>query len=324
MNSLLFQLRVVDMGGETGLQGDAPRLVAVLKEMKEGLDSVTNKVQALTAKVKADQLSTVDGISYLEAKHLLLLNYCQSLVYYLLRKAKGLSIEGHPVVRSLVEIRLFLEKIRPIDKKLQYQIQKLTRTTGSEVENVGMNENEADPTEKMEDPLVYRPNPGMLIPKVPEEDSIGVYKPPRIIPATMEEDKMTRQERNAQRKEKQTLRRSRQSDYMREMMDDLEGRPEEVREMVGTESIEVTKYKERLEAQSRIEEELFTRAPLTKMEKKKMKHMKKSRNGMQSFTESFFDEIKALPFESSTAGQNSGFENDSYRERKFNKRKRKH
>ena len=30
---------------------DAPRLVAVLKEMKEGLDAVTNKVQALTAKV---------------------------------------------------------------------------------------------------------------------------------------------------------------------------------------------------------------------------------------------------------------------------------
>ncbi|KAK1378759.1 Neuroguidin-B [Heracleum sosnowskyi] len=312
------------MAGENGLERDAPRLVTVLKEMKEGLDAITNKVQALTAKVKDDQLSTVDGISYLEAKHLLLLNYCQSLVYYLLRKAKGLSIEGHPVVRSLVEIRLFLEKIRPIDKKLQYQIQKLTRTTGSEVENVGMNEKEADPTEKMEDPLMYRPNPGMLIPKVTDEDSIGVYKPPRITPAMMEEDKMTRQERNAQRKEKQTLRRSRQSDYMRDMMDDLEGRPEEVREMVGTESMEVTKFKERLEAQSRIEEELFTRAPITKMEKKKMKHMKKNRNGMQSFTESFFDEIKALPFESSTTGQNSGFENDSYRERKFNKRKRKH
>lgn len=42
---------------------------------------------------------------------------------------------------------------------------------------------------------------------------------------------------------------------------------------------------------------------------------------MQSFTESFFEEIKTLPFESSTAGQNSGFENDSYRERKFSKRK---
>ena len=61
--------------------------------------------------MKADNFPTTDGISYLDAKYLLLLNYCQSLVYYLLRKAKGLSIEGHPVVRSLVEIRLFLEKV---------------------------------------------------------------------------------------------------------------------------------------------------------------------------------------------------------------------
>lgn len=61
--------------------------------------------------VKSNQLPTSDGISYLDAKYLLLLNYCSSLVYYLLRKAKGFSVEDHPVVRSLVEIRLFLEKV---------------------------------------------------------------------------------------------------------------------------------------------------------------------------------------------------------------------
>lgn len=42
---------------------------------------------------------------------------------------------------------------------------------------------------------------------------------------------------------------------------------------------------------------------------------------MQVLTENFFDEIKTLPFESSTAGRASGFENGDYRERKFNKRK---
>ncbi|MFS7955684.1 hypothetical protein Hanom_Chr07g00645521 [Helianthus anomalus] len=36
-------------------------------------------------KVKSGVYPTSDGISYLEAKHLLLLSYCQSLVYYLLR-----------------------------------------------------------------------------------------------------------------------------------------------------------------------------------------------------------------------------------------------
>ena len=61
--------------------------------------------------MKAKQYPTAEGVSYLDAKNLLLINYCQSLVYYLLRKAKGMSIEGHPVVHSLVEIRLFLEKV---------------------------------------------------------------------------------------------------------------------------------------------------------------------------------------------------------------------
>ncbi|KAJ0926298.1 hypothetical protein HanRHA438_Chr04g0169451 [Helianthus annuus] len=35
--------------------------------------------------VKSGVYPTSDGISYLEAKHLLLLSYCQSLGYYLLR-----------------------------------------------------------------------------------------------------------------------------------------------------------------------------------------------------------------------------------------------
>jgi U3 small nucleolar ribonucleoprotein protein LCP5 len=90
---------------------DAPKLLAALKEMKDGLDLVRTKVDSLTRKVRKNQLPTGDGIGYLEAKHHLLLSYCQDLVYYLLRKAKGLSVDGHPVVRSLVEIRLFLEKV---------------------------------------------------------------------------------------------------------------------------------------------------------------------------------------------------------------------
>ena len=46
----------------------------------------------------------------------------------------------------------------------------------------------------------------------------------------MEEDhKMSREERNALRREKEALRKASRSAYIRGMMDDLEGRPEEVR-----------------------------------------------------------------------------------------------
>ncbi|XP_075516820.1 uncharacterized protein LOC142551461 isoform X1 [Primulina tabacum] len=303
---------------------DSPQLVAVLKEIKEGLDMVRSKIQALTVKVKADDFPTSDGISYLEAKHLLLLNYCQSLVYYLLRKAKGLSIQGHPVVRSLIEIKLFLEKIRPIDKKLQYQIQKLTSTTATTLEKPGSVE-EADETQKKEDLLKYRPNPELLVSKTnaTEDDDSGVYRPPKFAPASMEEGKMSRQERNALRREKETMRQANESAYVRELMNEMEGRPEEVRETLGTESREMTRYVSKMEERARQEEELFTRAPLTKFEKKKMRHLKNSRSGLNGLTESFYDEIKALPVEGSITEQSISFDSPSHGDRKFKKHKRK-
>ena len=55
-----------------------------------------------------------------------------------------------------------------------------------------------------------------------------MYHPPKFAPTSMEEDKISKQERNAMRKEKETIRQARQSAYVRELMDDLEGRPEEV------------------------------------------------------------------------------------------------
>ncbi|XP_019055725.1 PREDICTED: neuroguidin isoform X2 [Nelumbo nucifera] len=282
------------------LNKESPQLVALMKEMKEGLDAVRSKVQALTVKVKENHFPTTDGISYLEAKHLLLLSYCQSIVYYLLRKAKGLSIEGHPVVRSLVEMRLFLEKIRPIDKKLQYQIQKLLKDVGSTVQKAGFKEKETDDAKNTEDLLKYRPNPDMLVSKSSQnsEDKSGVYRPPKFAPTTMEEeDRIAKQERLALRKEKETLRKAKQSAYVRELMDDFEGRPEEVREIIGVESRELIRFKAKMEDRARQEEELFTRVPLTKMERKKEKHLKKSRNGLLGLTNGFIDEIGTLPLE---------------------------
>ncbi|GKB66647.1 hypothetical protein Tco_0928059, partial [Tanacetum coccineum] len=50
-----------------------------------------------------------------------------------------------------------------------------------------------------------------------------------------------------------------------------------VREVIGIEDREVTRYKAKLEDRARREEELFTRAPLSSVENKKLKHMHKSR-----------------------------------------------
>lgn len=53
----------------------------------------------------------------------------------------------------------------------------------------------------------------------------------------------------------------------------------QLRETIGAESRDVTRYKAKLEERARQEEELFIRAPVTKLDKKMEKHLRKSRNG---------------------------------------------
>ncbi|KAK9117834.1 hypothetical protein Scep_015927 [Stephania cephalantha] len=274
------------------LNKDAPpRSAALLKEMKDGLDLVRSKVDSLTPKVKENKFPTVDGITYLEAKHLLLLSYCQSIVYYLLRKAKGLLIEGHPVARNLVEIRLFLEKIRLIDKKLEYQIQKLVRGAGNAMENAASDEKKARASKTMEDPLKYLPNPDMLEKSIEaEKDSDAIYRPPKFAPTTMEEDKMSKQEKQALRKEKDSFQKAKQSAYLRALRDELEGRSEEVKETYGTESRELTRYMAKMEERAKL----------------------------LALTDGFYDEVKALPLGDDNE---SGFNHVSRSGKKFNKRK---
>ncbi|KAF5190539.1 Neuroguidin [Thalictrum thalictroides] len=308
------------------IQKDAPQLATLLKEMKEGLDAVRSKVQILTAKVKEDNYPTADGISYLEAKHLLLLNYCQSIVYYVLRKAKGLSIEGHPVVLILVEIRLFLEKVRPIDKKLHYQIDKLLKIAkGTEEKVVDVEKKPKASQNAEDDAILYRPNPDNMLKKPIDliQDFDGKYRPPKFAPTTMDEDKMSKQEKMALRKDKLRDRKAKQNPFMKELIDDLEGRPEEIVETVGAESKELNRYLSKRKEMERQEEDHFIRAPLSKAEKRKEKHLKKSRNGLLGLTDGFEDEIGAFGFEDDD--RPAGFKNSNSRGKKFNKNnKRKH
>ena len=39
--------------------------------------------------------------------------------------AEGRPVQDHPVIGRLVQIRAYLDKIRPLDKRLSYQLDKL-------------------------------------------------------------------------------------------------------------------------------------------------------------------------------------------------------
>ena len=82
-----------------------------------------------------------------------MLGYLTDLTLLMSHKLRGRSIEGHPSIERLVEIRTVIEKIRPIDQKLKYQIDKLIKTA-------------ACGTAAANDPLQFKPNPDNLVGKV--------------------------------------------------------------------------------------------------------------------------------------------------------------
>ena len=94
----------VDLAGLTqeeraaALLSDAPELLSLLAELKASLREVRHRCGPLLSEIKAGGLGTAEGLSYLEAKHLLLLSYCSHIVFYLLLKAEGRSVKDHPVI----------------------------------------------------------------------------------------------------------------------------------------------------------------------------------------------------------------------------------
>lgn len=119
----------------------------LLGEMSHNVKQVTDIVESMLERVKNGELTTEYGLSFLEVRYHMLLTYLINLTYIVLRKCsgkhffstkiktlnhftwfKGKKIERDPSIDRLIEIRTVLEKIRPIDSKLRYQIDKLVKT----------------------------------------------------------------------------------------------------------------------------------------------------------------------------------------------------
>jgi hypothetical protein len=84
---------------------------------------VRTSIAPLLQKSAASQ--TGNGISFLQVKNMLLLSYCTNLCFFLLLKSEGKPVQDHPVVLQLARFRTILDKMRPVEKKIRYQVNKL-------------------------------------------------------------------------------------------------------------------------------------------------------------------------------------------------------
>ncbi|XP_069044244.1 neuroguidin [Lepisosteus oculatus] len=213
---------------------DLPGAVTLLNTLTEQVAAVTSHVQGLIKRVRDGMYQTDKGLSFLDLRYHLLLFYLQDVTHLISSKTEGRSLRDNSAIHRLLAVRTVLEKMRPIDQKLRYQIDKLVRTavTGSLGEN---------------DPLQLRPRPENLISKLSESEvsedeeerpegsaerelsGVGrKYIPPKIAPVHYDGDltEADKQKGAAERLKRVALR----SSVIQELREQYSSAPEEIRE----------------------------------------------------------------------------------------------
>ncbi|KAG8455421.1 hypothetical protein GDO86_001563 [Hymenochirus boettgeri] len=273
--------------------GDLTASVNLLNNLQDQITKVTAHVQDLTQKVRSGSYSTEKGLSFLELKNQLLLLYLQDMTHLILEKSSGRSIKGNSGILRLVEIRTVLEKMRPIDQKLKYQIDKLVRAavTGSLGEN---------------DPLRFKPNPQNLMSKLSEasegeagsaddksesgagkktQSKVKKYVPPRLAPVHYDDTEAEKDHRILERAKKLAL----SSSTIRELKEQYSDAPEEIREGRAYHMMRNDKEEQH---RTRHEESMMVRLNMTRKEKAKRKRVIAMTSQLNSLTH--FSDISAL------------------------------
>ncbi|XP_057670856.1 neuroguidin [Diorhabda carinulata] len=246
---------------------DLPQALILLNEMKVSSQHVATLVDNMIQKVRKGELTTDQGLSFLEMKYNMLLSYLINLTYVVLRKSCGEKIEGDPCIDRLVEIRTVLEKVKPIDRRLKYQIDKLVKTAVS--------------GQSVDDPTRFKANPANLIgnsdesgseddsgdEKERKEGKSGVYVPPKLsaLHYTGDETSKERTKLLQERSKKHAL----SSAIMQDLREEYLDTPVEVSQSSRAQQVISKQQQERQE----YEEEYMTRLPVSKADKHKKRQL---------------------------------------------------
>nr|CAG4647548.1 EOG090X0IJO [Megafenestra aurita]SVE92764.1 EOG090X0IJO [Megafenestra aurita] len=257
---------------ENILAVDFPVAVSNLNDIKTIVTQVNQMIRNIINRIKNKELPTTQGMSFLDVKNQLLLKYVMNLSCVFLKKVSGEPIRSSSTIERLVEIRTYLERMRPVECKLKYQIEKLLKiaTAGKLEEN---------------DPLRFKANPNNLISKIGDDDSsdsdeenikekrTGVYVPPKLVPMKYDEGETA--EQRASKTAEKIKRHALSSSALQGLKEEYLETPVEVVESSANLS-KANVVRERQERQE-YEETYFTRLPYTRQERHSSRQQYSSR-----------------------------------------------
>lgn len=99
--------------------------IECLKSICKLAHSSTEFIKQSRQELESDQDNRDNsGLSFLELKNHVMMNYLSNLVQIMIKKTSIKSIENSEAVSRLIEYRAILEKMRGTQHKLRYQIEK--------------------------------------------------------------------------------------------------------------------------------------------------------------------------------------------------------
>ncbi|XP_041279265.1 neuroguidin isoform X2 [Onychostruthus taczanowskii] len=163
----------------------ASEAVALLEALRAQAAEVAAHGREMLRKVRGGQLETKEqGVSLLQVRSQALLSYLQDLALLVCSKTRGGSLKNSGgALERLLETRVVLEKLRPLEQRLKYHLEKLLRAAASGGRGA-------------EDPLSFRPAPSNMAAQEEDEGEEGQgggakapglgggrrYVPPRLVP----------------------------------------------------------------------------------------------------------------------------------------------
>ncbi|KAI9230831.1 MAG: hypothetical protein DHS80DRAFT_21070 [Piptocephalis tieghemiana] len=163
----------------------AKEWLSILPKFTESVRSVEEQVKALSGRVRDGELPTEKGMSLLELKQQLMLQYLADLSLLLETKVQGIPLasphrqegeeeeEEGPLAQQAIwdmaEIRVIMEKMKGSEQKSRYQIDKLVRAGLAAKDAEEGKVSSETLTVNTEDPYQFKPDPQALASKEEEE-----------------------------------------------------------------------------------------------------------------------------------------------------------
>jgi len=234
------------------------------EQLREFLKNILlfEKSSSLNEEINSN-INDSGGISLLSIKNDLLFQYLINLVAVMYRRSRPNQSLSSSSTRSMIlrlcEIRTFIEKIRPIEQKLQYQMDKLLKSNVDQqlnyrpnIENFDEDITEKEETTKDEDDEEEKEKPKM-------------YRPPKLVPVEYNEDFNDKNEKGTTNKRLEHLkRRAYHSDILEDYKNKYSDAPEEIYNTERSRLLQLSRaYKEKITH----EEDYLKRLPQTKRER---------------------------------------------------------